>query len=360
MLNVFKSTPRLRGGVLRSSELAYVRRVMFKECDTVKAYYRKHYKRIENNHILVKLIKSFSLCRHLSDYEYAAYIQDASREMIRKLGFVDHFNKGVLHTGGVLLGPNTVEAVVCTTDNNENYYNSEERWEDLVPMRYLYHTRSDVNLPLMNNTTAGKGFGILAIDIPMLLVKYRNWVNDQSRTQDQIPGVAYFIGTQVLPDIVPSYLDIAVFNRCDLRYTQLPLRTYPSPHPFSVPDYTKQIDSLNEDTLKLTDNRSGDMGEILINIPLIFNDSAYELVQPAQHQLNYNTEWVYLLQILPFIYFAAKHKRTLTMSSTEAQQLLAHLRGMKSSRVFDTVGNNKEYSDRFYGIVDKTIDLLSN
>ncbi|MFO5836938.1 hypothetical protein ACLBSM_33145, partial [Klebsiella pneumoniae] len=43
-------------------------------------------------------------------------------------------------------------------------------WYKLSPVTYLYHTRTDTNLPIMNNTTQGRDYVVTLKNIPMLPV----------------------------------------------------------------------------------------------------------------------------------------------------------------------------------------------
>lgn len=338
MLDIFKKKPRLVSGVLQSPEIPFLRRSLKKERDVVVSYYRDHYKRIATNNLFIQVIHCFALQHHLSDLEYSDWVNNQFSSFARNLGFVTPYSKGRFHLKGILLGPETHEVVQHIVDGEENYFDADEQWANLTPVKYLYHTRTDLGFPLMNNTTKGKGMGLLQVDVGMLLVKFRHWHKTMKSMMDQPPPVAHFVGTYVIPDVLESYMDIAMFNRLDVQLSGLPLRKYPAAHPFYVTNYTDRLDALNGTVIGYTKGRSLEYEQILWNTPLLFAENALSLVQAPEGITSRNNEWVYLLQIMPYLSYLTKYKEHASLSGAYRNRLWNRLRYLRLDHVFNGVG----------------------
>ena len=339
MLDFFHLKPLNNGGTIRPAELPYLRRTLQQELSVVKRYYRKHYKKVESKNLFANLINCFPMLLHLDDYSFSRTIEDQAETFLRSFNIVSTMNHGKVQKKGVLLGPQT-EEIVISVNNEDDFLGVEDRWWRLEPVTYLYHTRSDLGLPVLNNTTKGQGFGILAVNIPMLLVKYRYWVAYQKTLSEDIPSVFQFVGTFVLPDVVRSYFDIAVFNRMDLQTSETGvLRKYPSSHPFYLTDYSDRIDKMADAVIKRYQGQAPNL-ERAVFTPLIFKDSLLEIMKRPSGPVNLNNEWAYLLMMLPYYRFlirtfvGERNKNTAFLN-----KLATSMRRLKHSTVFNQTGS---------------------
>lgn len=302
MLDLFGNSLPGHGSLKVPREFQYLKRSLVKEVDVVKRHYRLNSKPFPNSHPLMRLIDMLPLCWTADDYQYSNIISDMHTDITRILGFTDYQNKGSIFPKGFFLGPDTREAVLCVNEPSL-YLNMDRDWYMIQPMRYVYHTRTDVNVPFLNNKLKGVGFGLLTLDVSLLMVKYRHWVKYQKRKSESIPTAAAFITSFVIPDLLESYMNIAIFNRMDQNLASLPLRSYPSSHPFYLTNYTVKIDEYNTTLLNFYKGLKTNAGSILDSVPLFFSDNLLSLLQKPQTVVNRNNEWFYVMQRIPFYRF---------------------------------------------------------
>lgn len=283
-------------------EYNYIKRSLLKEVDVVKRYYRLNAKPFPNQHPLIRLIEMLPLAWNADDYQYSNIIEDAASGLSRTLGFTSDRFKGSIFTKGFLLGSDTKEAVLSVY-NEDFFLDANQNWYKLTPINYVYHTRSDVTIPLLNNKTKGSGYGLLTINIPMLMVKYRYWYQWQKSKSDSIPSGAAFVTSFVIPDILDSYMDIAIFNRLDQQLADLPLRKYSSSHPFYLTDFTDKIDDYNRSVLRHYKSRRVDGQAVLTGFPMFFHANLGTLLESPEGLINRNNDWFYIVQRLPFYRF---------------------------------------------------------
>lgn len=302
MLNLFGNALPGNGSIRVPTEFHYLQRSLVKELDIVQRHYRLNPKPFPNQHPLIKLITMLPMAWEADDYQYANIIADAHTNISRRLGFTDYQNTGNVFTNGFFLGESTREAVLCVSEPFL-YLDLDKTWYKLQPMKYVYHTRSDVSIPLLNNKLKGTGFGLLTLDVSLLMVKYRHWVKYQKTKGDSIPSAAVFVTSFVIPDVLPSYMDIAVFNRMDQNLADLPLRQYPSSHAFYLTNYTKKIDDYNTALINHYKGLRTNAGNILTTIPTFFSVRLLDLLQRPDTIINRNNEWFFTMQRLPFYRF---------------------------------------------------------
>lgn len=302
MLNLFGNALSGNGSIRVPKEFHYLQRSLTQEMDIIQRYYRLNSKPFPNQHPLIKLITMLPLAWEATDYQYANIITDVHTDISRRLGFTDYQNKGNIFSKGFFLGEQTREAVLCVT-SSFSILDLESNWYKLQPIKYVYHTRSDVSIPFLNNKLKGIGFGLLTIDIPLLMVKYRHWIKYQKRKGDSIPSAAAFATSFVIPDALSSYMDIAIFNRMDQSLADLPLRQYPSSHAFYLTNYTKKIDEYNTTLLNYYKGLRTSAGNILTTAPMFFSKRLIDLLQRPDTIINRNNEWFYVMQRLPFYRF---------------------------------------------------------
>lgn len=359
MFDLFFSKPRLQGGVIKPPEFAYLKRSLQNELKNVKYYYRNHYKKVAANNLFANLLNSLIIREELDDYQFSRVIEDQADSITRRFGIASNMFRGQVHEKGIVLGPETKEILVSVV-NEESFIDDGDNWWDMKPINYLYHTRTDVGLPILNNTTKGRGFGILSINVPMLAVKYRRWRRWAITNDPSLPSVFEFVGKFVLPDLLDSYLDIAIFNRLDQRQAGLPLRKYPSAHPFYLTDYSDRIDRFNEILLDQYHSRKNDPEQLLYNIPLITSDTALAMVTVRQSGMNRNNDWVYLLRNIPFYRFIARHGiQHNRPNQYYLNQMYNQLRYLRNDQIFNGIGT-KDTVNYFRDILNDTISLLKN
>lgn len=359
MYDLFTKARPTSTGTLRPPEYAFLERSLLRELQVVKKYYRTHYKQVSSNNLFANLINTLQLNDTMDDYRYSRFIEDQVDRVVRPFKITTEANKGWVHEKGIVLGPQCHETIV-SVENEDTFLNVEDNWWDLKPVTFLYHTRTDINFPILNNTTKGKGFGSLAINIPMLAIKYRYWVKEMKKRSVDIPSVFFFVGTMVLPDLLDSYLDIAIFNRLDQKMAGIPTRQYPSPHPFYLTDYTSRVDRFNEQLIVLFQGKNYTCERLLYDTPLIVKTRLSELLSKPKGIINRNNEWVFVLRYIPFIRFMTQHYVNHGSSDQfYRNRIYTHLLSIKNDRQLSSIGS-RETSEYYQSILEATVDKVQH
>jgi len=281
-------------------EMIYIRRVYQTLINDVKTYYAKAPKAVDSQNLLANILLHIPIRMDYSDHLFARFVEDITDGLIRGFGLTNSSFKGKVHEG-ITLGPLTQEVLISTYEDFD-YANAKKNWRRLSPVKYLYHTRTDVNLPIMNNSMAGKGYGVTSVNVPMMAVQYRYWLREQVNVQDQKDSVNRFIGSYVLPNAIDSYLDIAFFNRISRMANGVGTPTYPSPHPFYITDMVPRLERVAQGVLeKLLFSK--DIQAMTEEVPMITQVNLRHAIQLPKDPVTRQNEWTFALARLPYVKF---------------------------------------------------------
>lgn len=312
MYALFNRPPIRNVAAISFPELAYLRRAYQDVIKDVLEHYHFYPKRVDGDHRLGALLTHLPRRWDLDDTRYLHFVDNASEGLSRTYQFTSPTHRGKLHERGLTLGKDCYEAVIDHYNGPPRDIGTVGAWRYWRPLNYLYHTRTDLRLPISNNLQQGKGYGVITIDIPLLALQYRYWLKTQKRGDreeiaQQPESVFRFLGSYALPNMVTSYLDIAIFNRLTRLANGLPLHSFPSPHPFYVMDLSNRIDDLCQKVIKTNDQRRGDVQVFVGNTPMIVQPTLQQVMQLPSMPINRNNEWALLFARLPYLKYITTH-----------------------------------------------------
>jgi hypothetical protein len=287
--------------------------------DDVKQYYYRNPKQVDSRNLLGNLLQHIPVRLDLDDYNYARYVEDVADGVSRVFGLTSSINRGKVHEQGITLGDKSNEVMISSYEPFK-FEGLKVNWRKLTPLRYLYHTRIDTNLPIMNNRTPGLAFGVSVINIPMLAVQYRHWLRHQlGREEGQKESIYRFIGAYVLPNAIDSYLDIAVFNRMARHSLGIGSGTFPTPHPFYLTDMNPRLDKVIAQINDQSTHRSQDLEQLAWATPSILKDNLFGLMEIPGDPVTRHNEWALSIARLPFVKYLVT--QTLKAAGTDRSQL---------------------------------------
>jgi hypothetical protein len=300
MYDLFRQPARRFTGELTFPELPYLRRSFAQQLDDVKAYYRRFPKRVDADNLLGNLLLHIPQRTDLDDRRYLRFVEDTAQGVARAFGLTSSTYRGKVHEGGVTLGSKTDE-VVLVSYGVVDVNNAKRDWRNWAAYRYLYHTRTDLGMPIPNNTTPGKGYGVAVLDIPMLALQYRYWLQQQKERFEQKESVYRFIGGVVLPNTIDSYLDIAMFNRLARQAQGIGMSRFPTPHPFYLTDFSGRVDLLCQKILASQERRSDDLEQVVATTPMLVQDRLWDVLRLPKDPVTRANEWALQLARLPYV-----------------------------------------------------------
>lgn len=360
MYALFRDRPTRLLGQAVDPNLAYVRRTYKTLIHDVKQYYRRNPKYVDSRNLFALIIQQFVIDSRVDDAEWVNRVERLSRGFIKDFGMTTAINKGKLHSKGITLGPQSEEGVLVSYDKFDTN-GLGKRWRELTPVKYLYHTRTDCTLPIMNNTTPGRAYGVISVNIPMLMVQYRYWRRwQESLGVIQFENAYRFVGSYVLPNMIDSFLDIAFVNRLDRQSQGIPTPTFPVSHPFYLTDMTPKLQRL-EGSINFEAILKGIEIEGLAHItPMLVKSNLFEVLELPREPVTYQNQWMITLARLPMIrYLVRMVLRNHGYDATQLNAILIDLIEGSNDQIFNTMGNT-EFVKSFKKQIQELIAELKN
>lgn len=287
-------------------EFTYVKRGMLQERDKVITFYRNQVFNVESSHLLVRLIQSMQLQTYDNYQRFVDTAKDQSARVSMSLRLTSPIYLGGLRSESIFYGPNVKEVLMATEEDFDVEAGAVE-WRDLKPIRVLSHPFADIAMPLLKGhyPSTQKGITVIAINIPMLMLQYRRWVEEVKYNSGDIASrtIMQFVAMYPIPNMLYSHLDVAIFNRLAViqrKETPVDIR---NPHPFAVVDYSQRLDHILTGMTKSLENRAFTFDQILKNIPMLSAIDLFEVMVLPRGPKTRQVVWARILARLPLVKF---------------------------------------------------------
>lgn len=342
MYALFRDRPTRLLGQTLDPNLKYVRMQYATLINDVKQYYRRNPKYVDSRNMIALIIQQFVINTNVDDAQWVNIVERWSRGFVKEFGITTPINKGYVHPKGVTLGPQSEECVIASYDKFDTN-GLGKRWRDLTPVKYLYHTRTDCTLPIMNNTTPGRAYGVISINIPMLMVQYRYWRRWQEQAGVQQFENAYrFVGSFVLPNMIESFLDIAFFNRLDRASQGIKTPTFPVSHPFYLTDLTPRLERLEASINFEAILKGIEIEGLAFITPMLVQPNLFDVMQLPREPVTYQNQWVITLARMAMVrYLVRMVLRNHGYDASQLNAIMIDLIDGSNDQIFNTMGNTE-------------------
>jgi len=152
---------------------------------------------------------------------------------------------------------------------------ADKNWKNVRAVNVLLTTRTDLStvLPDGKAYSFNDGISVVSINIPLLAVQYRAFLNNQFKSSYFQTGDAlttgHFVNMYVLPNMLYSQTDMILFNRLNSLLLGSPLQTNNYRPPFYQVDYTKNVDRYYLKLIDYFGKSQRDFRTILSILPMV-------------------------------------------------------------------------------------------
>lgn len=307
MYNLFNLMSTAAFGVQKYPEWQYVRDGLKRNLGTVIRFYRRNPMAVQSSHFLVRLLQTITVPHSHNLERYYDNVDALALHVSMALKMTSSISQGKIFDG-IFYGQGNAEVLLAHTESFD-IYEAHRNWQNVCPVRVLRHAKSDLGLNLPDGTTSGSesGLAVIAINIPMLAIQYRafrlNEMMIAQESNDSQRSIMQFIRMYVIPNMLFSHLDIAIFNRLNNRRKGAPLGETRKLHSFHLTDLTAKADKAQTEILHNLRGRGKDFTSLLRNVPLVTKDNLEEAfslpdIAPTQQAL-----WALVIARLPSVAF---------------------------------------------------------
>lgn len=285
----------------------WLRRGLNSNLHSVVNYYHRFPGRIDGSHFLIKLISGMNISKTLSIDRLYDSVSSKAMSVSQALKMTSPINRGQ-RFNGVFYGEGTTEILIAH-DEGFDFFDAEKNWRDLCPIKVLCHPKSDLglNIPDGEQYSIEEGIAVIAINIPMLAIQYREYQRFEdyiAETNGDSPrGLTHYIYSYALTNMLYSHLDVTIFNRLHNLLLGIPLGTSKTKHSFHVQDYSDKLTELQLLQLRTFDRNPRKFDAMMKMVPLITSRNISDMADLPDVVPTMQVVWALMLSRLPLLTF---------------------------------------------------------
>ena len=348
MHNFFNLVSSGSSGIQRFQDWQYCRDGLKKNLGNVIRFYRQNPMAVKSDHLLVSLLQSITIPQSQNLERYYDNVDSLSLNLSMAFKLTSAIYKGRLFNG-IFYGSGNDEILIANNDGFD-IVEANRNWKNVCAVKVLRHSLSDLglNIPDGNNTGSETGIAVISINIPMLAVQYRAFRNNEiliaEQTMDSQRSIMQFIHMFVLPNMLFSHLDQAIFNRINNLQKGAPLGESKKSHSFYLPDYSKKMNQTQEFILDYFNNTSKDFTSVLKTVPAVTKNDMEEVMLMEDIAPTRQVAWALTVSRLPALSFLFKVSIAGRNQST-VNQVLKSVMAYKSENTMRTMLPHDIYMD---------------
>jgi hypothetical protein len=315
---------------------------------------------VRGNHILVKLIQSMDVPLSHNLERYYANVDAVSLNRSMALKMTSSVYKGKLWDGD-FYGPGHDEVLLVHTEVFD-FERADNDWKNVTPVRVLRHPRSDLYLNLPNGHLTGTETGIvvIAINLSMLMVQYRAFRLEQDRLtggMDSEQSTMMFVHMYVLPNMLFSHLDQALFNRMRRLQAGDAVGQPTRRHPFALMDYAPKVDKCYREVLENLQRQGKNFVGVLQSVPAASRGNMEEAMHVPDMAPTRQAMWALAISRLPMLDFVLTMAKDTpqTLNQAEVDLINRTFLGWQQERLFEGVMDPLVQQD----VIDECSAILS-
>ncbi len=337
MIEFFRHIPEQSTGVLNVGQWPFIQKGLLRNLEKIQQYHHTYNKGVKSNHFLVRLLQSVSVPKSLPIERYYANVDAIALNVSMAMRMTSSIYRGIVHRG-IFYGENTPEILLATDD----YFDFEQvhnNWENACPVTVLMNGKSDMgmHLPDGKSYSEEQGLSVFLVNISMLCVMYRAFLQKEQAMEDSPKSVMQFIGGYVIPNMLASQTEVCFFNRVYKEATGVTDNddTPNRKHPFALQYYDGYIDHAVLKTLEYIERTNLSFMTVLKTIPSLKYDSMYEALEMPDLAPTLQVDFALVLtrlKVIDFLFYACKD-RLLERNQAIVNQIL---RAFRVNNVYDT------------------------
>lgn len=292
MIPLFSHMPEVAAPVLFPKRWDYIRSGLQINIERVRTYAQIYPTAVPSDHFLIRLLMSLAVPMSLSLARYYDAVDARAKGLSMAMEMTSSYAKGKVHPG-VFYGAGCSEVLLLDEDYFD-FMRVHDKWRQATPIRVVLHPKSDLNLLLPDGKAYSDeaGLAVVSINIAMLAVMYRAFTLEQTRKEDSLSPYQ-FIAAYVLPGMLPSHLDLAIFNRlCRLAFEEHDRATgVKRQHSFRVPNYTSYVDQALDYSVKTASEQHRSFLATLYGLPAISKLNQAQVLQMPDIYATSQVDW---------------------------------------------------------------------
>ncbi len=295
-------------GAISIPGIQFLKRGIDTDLEHTLKYYNTYPTVVPSDHLLVTILNALQLHFELPYDEFVDRVYDESQQLSMAMRLTSPIWRGGICAKSTFYN-STVMEIVTTLPYEMNIKAAVEYWYELQPVKVYRHPFTDLSMGIPNGKylyKADNGVAVINVDMPMLALMYRCWYEAELKVKkslDAIPTIKSFIAMFVLPNMLYTHFDLAIFNRMDAIQNRAMTDPFKRVHPFVLVDYTRFVDAWIKEVLKVFYSSTLSIPMMLTQFPLFFHKDLFTLFRLPDYPQTRQIDWAILVSKINLISF---------------------------------------------------------
>lgn len=296
-----KRNTELSYPIKKYSKWDWIKRRYLFDFYKTKDYYRNRIRAVDNKSMISRLVDVLKESLGLPVYSYLKSVDANARLTSKQFNITSNINYGELHKSEVY-GDNSYEAFLYTdTEIDIDYI--EHNWRDIASLKIIYNSNTDLDflVPFNQNKNFKKAtLTVFEIDVVKMLLQYYYWAKEQTLLGNSV-NTNVFIATVIYPNVLDSYMDMAIFNRFLAIANDIAIDEFITKQPYTTIDYSAGVDRILSGVVKDVKNQSIPLAQLLDSVPMLVKNNANELLYIDNKYYTVQSKWVLYISRLKYV-----------------------------------------------------------
>lgn len=293
-------------GVTIPRDLNYLRKLYHFNETAIGKYYRDREFAAKNSNVVSRLLEHIDPNLNNTVDRFSEIMRSRINYIGKFFRLTSEIEAGIVQPG-LFFGKDN-EEIVIANDEYFNPYEVEKNWKTASVLKIYKHEINDLKLLLPTGKTTGSRTGIcsVSINLPKLAIMYRCFIREQRN--NALMGSAtlnknYFVFKYIFSNNMKDIIDHVFLNKVMDKFYGRDEVIPKFKHPFKIYEPTTQVDRYVENVVDVITNKDLGFLDVLHNIPLMYNNSALDLLGLPDIAPTRQISWAVIISRLDHMLF---------------------------------------------------------
>jgi hypothetical protein len=335
MQSLFNLPTNSQRGVVIPPSWSVTRQGLMRNLMSVMQYNKDRSLMTKSSHLLVRLINTIRVNYQSPIERFCEHVEAQAINVSTHFRLINELSS-TSNPENTFYGEG-VKELILTHSQAFDIYDAYTNWELQAPVKVVLHPKTDMGIHVPTGVAYSdeEGLAVIAINIPLLMVMYRGYIHQQLaklKEGQQPKPTACFVRSYVLTNMLPSHLDLAIFNRLMALATDRPIKPPIRTHATPLANWDKQVDQALLEIANRLQNVTMSLNDMLCNIPTVVSINASEIMTLPTAAPTRQYSWVEIVARLPVLVSMAILSPD-KLRSHDKSEIIAILRNADESSV---------------------------
>ncbi len=358
MYQLFKDVPKNRNTKMDSADFLYVQKTLLREMSKIGNYYRDSNYVVKGDHLINQLLLHLNVSLKRDLESYVRVCGQETERLARVFKLVNPVVSNPVVRHGEFYNTDTKEFIILHAEEFD-YLKAYNNWEKIVPIKVHAHNFTDTTMHVPDgdyiNNLREAGYSVISINLPLLALQYKAWVDKVQSLQDHKTQTVNFIYQYPLVNMQHRHMELVLINRLINTYRGLPVADFKGVHPMSVTNVDSHLDRVIKRRIEMIKGGQFKFDQLFNVFTCLRHKSWFSVIRPIDIAPVRSVSWVLEVQILNYFEFFVETRVDATYNRQELTRALRDLRYLNNDSVYF-----KSAYPYIQAKIDNLITLLEN